>query len=202
MSCVPGYWNHNAAYHPWILRVARRARGDVLDVGCGEGLLCERLAPVLRTVTGIDVDLRSVDRARERVAGLGNVTIRLGGLADVDTSARYDLVTFVATLHHMQLRPALRTARDLLAPGGSLLVVGLADDTSARDRFLSSLTLPLARAGSALHREARDIGVPIADPRERLPEIRAVAAQELPGVRVRRGVYYRYLLRWTRPAPA
>lgn len=200
MSSVPDYWNHNAAYHPWILRVAGRRRGDVLDVGCGEGLLCERLSPVSRTVTGIDVDLQSVDRARERTAGLGNVAVVLGGFADVDPSARYDLVTFVATLHHMELRPTLRKARDLLTPGGTLLVVGLADETSTRDRLLSSLTLPLARAGSALHRETRDIGVAVADPRERLPEIRTVAARELPGVRIRRGVYYRYLLRWTRPA--
>ena len=44
------YWNHNTAYHPWVLALARGR--DVLDVGCGEGLLVERLAPLARSVGG------------------------------------------------------------------------------------------------------------------------------------------------------
>jgi hypothetical protein len=32
--------------------------------------------------------------------------------------ASYELITFVATLHHMDLAPALRRARELVAPGG------------------------------------------------------------------------------------
>jgi hypothetical protein len=30
------YWNHNTAYHPWLLDIATQRGGDVLDVGCGE----------------------------------------------------------------------------------------------------------------------------------------------------------------------
>ena len=37
------YWNRNAAYHPWLLAIAAEHRGDVLDVGCGDGLLAQRL---------------------------------------------------------------------------------------------------------------------------------------------------------------
>lgn len=37
------YWNHNAVYHPWLLAIAAEHRGDVLDVGCGDGLLAQRL---------------------------------------------------------------------------------------------------------------------------------------------------------------
>ena len=48
------YWNHNAAYHPWLVGIAAEHRGDVLDIGCGDGLLAQRLAPVSRSVTGID----------------------------------------------------------------------------------------------------------------------------------------------------
>jgi 2-polyprenyl-3-methyl-5-hydroxy-6-metoxy-1,4-benzoquinol methylase len=33
------YWNHNTAYHPWLIDIATRHHGDVLDVGCGDGLL-------------------------------------------------------------------------------------------------------------------------------------------------------------------
>lgn len=57
------YWNHNTAYHPWLLDIATKQEGDVLDVGCGDGLLAQRLAPVSRTVTAIDPDASSVLRA-------------------------------------------------------------------------------------------------------------------------------------------
>jgi hypothetical protein len=54
------------------------------------------------------------------------------------------------------------------------------------------------RSGSKLHHETRDIGVVTAHPRENLGEIRRVADEVLPGADVRRGLYYRYLLRWRR----
>jgi hypothetical protein len=56
--------------------------------------------------------------------------------------------------------------------------------------------VPPARVSGWLHRETRSIGVPVANPRESLAEIRAVAADVLPNARIRRGLYYRYLLRW------
>lgn len=65
------YWNHNAAYHPWIVGIAASHRGDVLDVGCGEGLLLERLAPVCRSVVGVEPDTASAERARRRVVAGG-----------------------------------------------------------------------------------------------------------------------------------
>ncbi|MDT5107097.1 MAG: hypothetical protein QOI25_4610 [Mycobacterium sp.] len=36
-AAVGDYWNHNTAYHPWLVGIAAKHRGDVLDVGCGDG---------------------------------------------------------------------------------------------------------------------------------------------------------------------
>lgn len=45
--------------------------------------------------------------------------------------------------------------------------------------------------------ECDDIGVPVRKPCLSLAEIRSgIASKELPGVQIRRGIYYRYLLRW------
>ncbi|WP_156686079.1 class I SAM-dependent methyltransferase [Mycobacterium sp. Marseille-P9652] len=194
------YWNHNTAYHAWLVGIAARLRGRVLDVGCGEGLLVQRLAAVSTDVLGIDPDPQSVRRARQRLRSVGNASVELTGFPGPDAARRpYDLITFVASLHHLPLRETLLEARRMLAPGGELAVVGLAANKSVADWVWSGLCTPPARAGSWLHGETRDIGVAVAQPRESLAEIRRAADDLLPGSRIRRGLYYRYRLKWRKP---
>ncbi|BBX64411.1 methyltransferase [Mycobacterium saskatchewanense] len=191
------YWNHNAAYHPWLVGIAARRRGWVLDVGCGEGLLVQRVAAVSRGVVGVDADASAVGRARARLRAVGNATVELTGFESFAADQRsYDLIAFVASLHHLPLRETLLKARRLLAPGGELAVVGLSANKSVTDWTWAVLCTPAARAGSWLHGETRDIGVAVAEPPESLAEIRRVAADVLPGARIRRGLYYRYRLHW------
>lgn len=115
-------------------------------------------------------------------------------------SARSDLITFVAGLHHLELRPSLLRAREMLRPHGELAVVRLSANTTVREWLWSGVCLPAVRVGSWLHRERRDVGVVVAQPREGLDEIRRTAAEVLPGVTIRRALYYRYLMRWRKPA--
>lgn len=195
------YWNHNTAYHRWIASVAtEQGHSDVLDVGCGDGLLLERLAPTTRSATGVEPDVAAFMQARARLADTQNITLVQSEFAAYAPDAtRFDLITFVASLHHLPLHEALSHAAGLLRPGGDLLVVGLAANRSLLDWTVSGLSLPLVRLGSFLHRETRDIGVPVTPPQESLSEIRSVARSVIPDARARRGLYYRYLLRWTKP---
>jgi hypothetical protein len=101
--------------------------------------------------------------------------------------------------NHMDVSPALQKALFLLAPGGELLVVGLAANKSIADWTLSGLAWPVAYVGSRLHRETRGMGLPLADPKQSLGEISATARAMLPNVSVRRALYYRYLLRCCKP---
>jgi SAM-dependent methyltransferase len=194
---VDADWNHNAAYHGMIVGVAGRRPGRVLDVGCGEGLLVQRLAGVARHVTGVDPDAAAVARASERTAPFDNVTLRVDEFLKMPAErASYDLVTFVATLHHVDLTLALRRARGLVAPGGELFIVGVSARKTTADWIISGLQLPVVRVLSRWHREVRNVGVVVAEPTESLRDIRAIARRELPGARIRRGLYYRYILRW------
>lgn len=193
-----GYWNHNTAYHRWLRDIAAQQSGDVLDVGCGDGLLAQRLAPVSRSVIAIDPNPSAVQRANLRLAPLPGVDVYKSTFdAFHPGSRRFDLITFVASLHHMDTRAALTRARGLLNPGGTIAVVGLSANKTVRDWVWSAMCLPAVRVGSWRHAEVRDIGVPVADPRENLDEIRRVAGDVLPGAVIRRALYYRYLLRWT-----
>lgn len=61
------------------LRAAAYLRGrDVLDIGTGEGRLALLLAPLARSVVGVDPDPAAIRAARRaaRAAGLANVRFR------------------------------------------------------------------------------------------------------------------------------
>ncbi|OBH32377.1 SAM-dependent methyltransferase [Mycobacterium sp. E342] len=191
------YWNHNTAYHGWLVKIAARHRGDVLDVGCGEGLLAQRLAAVSRSVVGIDADPSAVGRAADRVRAADNVSVRVARFEAFEADPHsFDLITFVASLHHLPLRETLLKAREMLRPAGGLAVIGLSANKTVADWAWAAMCTPAVRAGSLLHRETRDIGLTVAAPRESLREIRRVAADVIPGAVIRRGLYYRYRLLW------
>jgi 2-polyprenyl-3-methyl-5-hydroxy-6-metoxy-1,4-benzoquinol methylase len=171
----------------------------VLDVGCGDGLLAQRLAPVSRSVTGIDPNPAAIGRATDRLASVRHVTVSHGDFQDYQPGAhRFDLITFVASLHHMDLRASLVKARDLLTPTDEIAVVGISANTTVRDWFWSAMCVPAARIGSWLHSETRNVGVVVKDPQEGLDDIRRTVDEVLPEALVRRALYYRYLLRWSR----
>jgi ubiquinone/menaquinone biosynthesis C-methylase UbiE len=193
------YWNHNTAFHAELAADAGRRGGRALDIGCGEGLLMERLAPHVESVVGIDPDGDAVERARKRLAGQGNASLIAGDFMDMPIpplEERYQTITCVATLHHMELQPALRHMRGLLAPGGKLLVVGLAANKSALDYIASGLQVLPVKLADRMHGGMQEIGVRLAEPRESIGEIRRAAREALPGAQIRRRFYYRYTLTW------
>jgi len=194
------YWNHNSAYHQFVVRVAGALNGDVLDVGCGEGLLVERLAKVSRQVTGIDRDPAAIEQAKQRTAKLSNATIAAADFSRMEiVPESYDLVTFVAALHHLDLESALKRASQLLRPGGQLIVVGLSANKSVGDYVRSALLFPIIRLLSKVHRETRAVQVVAIPPNESFSEIKRTAHRVLPGCHMYRALYYRYILCWGKP---
>jgi hypothetical protein len=153
---------------------------------------------VSRSVTGIDPDAAAVARAQER--GIPGAELRVAGLDDVDPqSRRFDLVTVVATLHHLELEPALTRLRGLVRAGGELRVVGLARNESISDLLWSAITLPPTVLGDRLHGGVVDPAVGLAEPTDSLADVRVAARRVLPGARIRRRLYWRYTLTWTAP---
>jgi SAM-dependent methyltransferase len=194
------YRNHNTAFHPHLVRLAQSLGGRALDVGAGDGLLVERLARVSDQVVGIDPDAASLDLARKRTHHLRNVSLVRGDFVTIEPALEgFDIVTCVATLHHMELRPALRKLGDALRPGGTLVVIGLSANRSVLDWIAAAAQVPILRLRDRQAAARAYPGVVTAVPQESLSDIRRAARGILPGVSVRRRFYYRYELRWQKP---
>lgn len=154
-------WDHNDHFHPWVLRHLGAAQGPVLDVGCGVGALIAAMrARGLAPVVGIDPDELMAHTAQHRFAGDNGVTIHRASFFDLSRGAgpvpREGVggITMVSSLHHLAhqrgLEASLGQARALLAPGGRLVVVGMARPSVPADYAVDAVSVLLDPVVGAL----------------------------------------------------
>lgn len=103
-----------------------------LEVGCGEGLLSERLVGLTDELVGVDISESAVGRARERFRGdrgtttAGRVRFERRTLPFDMPEGTFDLVVCSDVLYYWEQRTLVTgTARlvDRLRPGGTLLLL-------------------------------------------------------------------------------
>jgi len=171
---------YDGAGVPWFQPIARALVGEVgprpgqraLDLGCGRGAALFALADAVGPdgkVTGVDVSRLMADAARADAdaRGLSNVDIRVmdAGRPDLPGGAFDVAVASMMLFFLPDPVAALRSWRDLLAPGGRLGV----STQGSRDpgwRLLDEVFLPFlppvmiqARHGSIARRLATAQGV-------------------------------------------
>lgn len=112
---VDTHWGSDpASFTPLAGRTA-------LDVGCGAGLLCEPLARLGASVTGVDAAAEAIAVARAHARGLA-IDYLAGGIEQV-AGNRFDLVTSMEVIEHVTDPAAfVRGLAGALAPGGLLVL--------------------------------------------------------------------------------
>jgi SAM-dependent methyltransferase len=143
-----------------------------------------------------------------------NVTCILGDvMRDPLPAERYDAIVSVTALHHLPVEDALRRLSRALRPGGVLAAVALPRHDLPRELPVELLAATGHRVFGATFAVLRASGrggwyrlepshetMPkVLDPPLTTRQVRQHAAATLPGARVRRLVFWRYLLIWQRP---
>jgi ArsR family transcriptional regulator len=105
--------------------------GRLLDIGTGTGRVLELLAPRVRQALGIDASKAMLALARSRLSepGFVHCAVRLADMYRLPLADHsFDTVVLQMVLHHAEdPAGAVREAARVLAPGGTLLVIDLAE---------------------------------------------------------------------------
>ena len=190
-------WNHNSAYYPWVQKKTSSCR-TVLDVGCGDGSLALFLDDGTKRIVGIDSAHHCIEKARSVENG-GTVEFICCSFKDFTQNTSFDAVVFVASIHHMDMTKALQKAKSLMAPGGKLLIVGLAKPSTIIDWALEVARVLPSKILSAFHhmQASEELSLPTAYDYPTMKEIRRIVKIELPRAKIHYALYYRYLLEWS-----
>ena len=99
---------------------------NILDIGCGGGLISELLAKKNANVTGIDENIYNIKQAREH-AKMGSIKINYKNQS-LDTfykrnKKKYDLILCLEVLEHVDdVKKTLDKISELMKPGATLIL--------------------------------------------------------------------------------
>jgi SAM-dependent methyltransferase len=130
-------------YDKLIGFLPERRYACALDIGCGLGLLSQKLALRAQNVLGMDLSAAAIEHARVRGATFDNLQFQQGDILDLPSSldGQFDLVVVADVIYYLQeldeqlLKRLANRIADLLSPGGTLLLANhffIASDSSSK----------------------------------------------------------------------
>lgn len=135
----------------------------VLEVGCAQGFLTERLAPLAESLLACDFSPEAAASARGRLADAPHVEVRVADIRAGFPGADFDLCLFSDVLYYLSPRETdlvLAEAAQRIAPGGFVVI---ASEWRTRATGLTDPAYALARLDATpgwtpVSRNARPFG--------------------------------------------
>lgn len=134
------------------LRAEVTPADEVIEVGCGSGLVSFEIIPHVRRFVGSDLSIAMIDVAKSKLerSGFTNATFTAGDAMQMPEVGAFDKVLLVNLLHVVD-DPAgmLARTKQLAKPGGKLLVVSYChgEKMSPKYAFMSHLMGAAAALG-------------------------------------------------------
>ena len=191
-------WNHNYAYHKWIIKKINN-NSTILDVGCGDGTLCFKLSSCNKVV-GIDTSEDSINNAIQNNT-YDNVSFINDDYLKHNFNNKFDVIIFVASIHHMNMEEALIKAQSLLNKNGKIIIVGLAKPSTIIDKIIELLRVIPSFIISVIKRNksSEELNIETNYNFPTMNEVRLTIKRILgSNYKLRQALHYRYLLTWNK----
>ncbi|MFI2077601.1 class I SAM-dependent methyltransferase [Streptomyces triculaminicus] len=202
-------FNHNDHYHDLLLRELPTPCRRALDVGCGTGTFAQKLALRGIEVDAVDADGDVITTARQQASALelpGHIRFEQADITRLTLPpGTYDYIAGLASIHHVPFE-TVQKLRAALTPNGVLVILGCYREATLWDHVVSLGAVPVntvwrivvflqeKRSTKRACSSKQPPPAPVAPPSMSLTEIREFAAAGLHQSRIRRLLFWRYLL--------
>ena len=97
---------------------------EIIDIGCGGGLVCEPLARLGAKVSGLDFIKQNIQIARQHSTKENlNINYFLSDINNLKLKKKYDVVLILEVIEHLDnLHQLIRKINHYLKPGGILII--------------------------------------------------------------------------------
>ncbi|MBF0403629.1 class I SAM-dependent methyltransferase [Candidatus Magnetominusculus xianensis] len=105
-------------------------KGDILDLGCGEGNYCRFISEVSsdRNILGLDINNERITRAIGDFNNNKNIKYICSSIHEIDESCLFDAIVIHHVLYLIEHREQIRLLKkcfEILRPGGKLVILSL-----------------------------------------------------------------------------
>jgi SAM-dependent methyltransferase len=116
----------DAKYRATLAALGRPTYRSALEIGCSNGELSARIAPLCRRLVALDLSARAVALARQRLARHGHAEVQQATIPADWPEGRFDLIVFSEVLYYLDRGEleacAARMAASLAGRGEVVLV--------------------------------------------------------------------------------
>ncbi|MDF2987481.1 MAG: protein-L-isoaspartate carboxylmethyltransferase [Eubacterium sp.] len=199
-------WNHNNCYFKYLMELVDRGCDLCLEIGCGKGELSNLLAGKSKKVIGVDLADKMIEKAISRY-GYKNIDFINRNILDMEFEKNsLDVIITTATAHHLPYEWLLTFAKNHLKANGRLIILDLYEPKTLSDRLLSLAAIIPNILMNIIHNHSlrkddehsrelwRRHGEH--DSYMTLKEIRSLAIKHLPNAKIKRMLFWRYVLIW------
>ena len=204
IASLPDKWDHNQQYQDYLMKNISKNCDCILDVGCGTGELTKKLTLFGKEIIGIDISENMLYEAKRRNYDekISYIKTSVENYLE-QTDKKFDIIISIAALHHMSEEKILKRMKNKLTENGKILILDLVQDKTITDYFLSiiaaivnPLFMLLMNGRLRVSKSEREAwaGHFQYDKYLSIIEVRNIAKKVLGKARIKRHLFWRYLL--------